>query len=425
MLGQLAECAVEPSTAPPTILYKKNLLNSVDFYFGFPGSFNPTVTGAGPVTYSISTGALPAGLSFNTSNGQISGTPTATAVLTSFGVTATNTFGNSTDTFYISVWDPSAIPDTGKATCTDNTGTGTSCAGQDGEFSNIPGFRSYNGPVPHPTYTNQQASVDMIRGLYWKTCSEGQADPTCSGTPTLGDWTWASNVCSNLNVAPGYAGFTTWRLPTMKELLTLVYLGSSTPLVESTYFPNSGASGYWTSTQNADSSVQAYAIDFNLGSSMSYNKASSFAVRCVSGRTMSEPSFVDQGNGIVLEQGSQIYFQKCNNGETYTAGACGTGANTIDWETAVAICDSFVLGGFNWRLPNLDELHLLTDYTDTSDPKIYSVFNSTASAAYWTSSSQGGGVQENQAYANLADTREMALQTKTNFLYFRCVSSGP
>ena len=43
---------------------------------GVPFSFSCTATGTGPITWSISSGALPAGLTINTATGGISGTPT-------------------------------------------------------------------------------------------------------------------------------------------------------------------------------------------------------------------------------------------------------------------------------------------------------------------------------------------------------------
>ncbi|PJZ65438.1 hypothetical protein CH371_13685 [Leptospira wolffii] len=425
LLGESAECVKEPPPpSAPTIVYPKNMLDRLDFYLSTSSSFSPTVTGSSPITYSISA-SVPSGLSFDPSTGIVNGIPTGTGSSVSLTVTATNSMGSSTDTFELDVWDSGAVPDTGKTGCTDNTGSTATCNEQDGTYSNIPGFRIYSGPHPHPTLTNQQVSADLVRGLYWKTCAEGQTDPGCSGTATLGDWYSANTTCSNLNSGQGYAGFKNWRLPSMKELYTLVYLGSSTPLIESAYFPNADSVGFWSSTQNSNSSSQSYGISFSTGASMSYNVSSPLAVRCVAGKPLDAPIFNDLGNGTIQEQRTGLYFQKCNNGETYSAGSCGGAPNMIDWESAVAICDSFNLASLNWRLPNLNELHLLTDYADTSDPKVYSIFNATAATAYWSSTPVGGGATEINAYASTTDFAEMQLQTKTNYLQFRCVSSGP
>ncbi|HEY9000841.1 MAG TPA: putative Ig domain-containing protein, partial [Mucilaginibacter sp.] len=62
----------------------------------------PTNTGGAATSWSISPG-LPAGLSFNTSTGGISGTPTTVTATASYTVTATNVTGNATTTVTITV----------------------------------------------------------------------------------------------------------------------------------------------------------------------------------------------------------------------------------------------------------------------------------------------------------------------------------
>ncbi len=71
-----------------------------------PASFTtmqPTVSGGAVASYSI-TPALPAGITLNTTSGNISGTPTATSGYTGYTVTATNAAGSTTATIYIVVY---------------------------------------------------------------------------------------------------------------------------------------------------------------------------------------------------------------------------------------------------------------------------------------------------------------------------------
>ncbi|MCP5500265.1 MAG: putative Ig domain-containing protein [Leptospiraceae bacterium] len=70
---------------------------------------NPTVTGT-VTSYSVSP-TLPSGLSLNTSTGVISGTPSATQVASSYTVTATNAYGNTTVSISITINDapPSSL----------------------------------------------------------------------------------------------------------------------------------------------------------------------------------------------------------------------------------------------------------------------------------------------------------------------------
>ena len=67
-----------------------------------PGNITPSNSGGVVVTWSIDR-ALPAGLTFDTSNGTISGTPTASSPQTNYLVTATNSGGSSSATLTITV----------------------------------------------------------------------------------------------------------------------------------------------------------------------------------------------------------------------------------------------------------------------------------------------------------------------------------
>lgn len=69
----------------------------------------PANSGGSVVSWSINK-SLPAGLSFSTSTGNISGTPTATHLADNYIVTATNTAGSSNTTINITVNAPLAVP---------------------------------------------------------------------------------------------------------------------------------------------------------------------------------------------------------------------------------------------------------------------------------------------------------------------------
>ncbi len=90
---------------PPAITYTP----STNVYMvGIPiTTLSPTVTAGTPSSYSIST-ALPAGLSFNTATGAISGTPTALSGSTIYTITASNAGGSGNTTVTLSVVNPPA-----------------------------------------------------------------------------------------------------------------------------------------------------------------------------------------------------------------------------------------------------------------------------------------------------------------------------
>lgn len=85
---------------PPNISYTPSTLNAQ------PNTaitnLSPTNSGGASTSWSISP-SLPAGLSFNTSTGVISGTPTAESPTTSYTITATNAAGSSTATIQLAV----------------------------------------------------------------------------------------------------------------------------------------------------------------------------------------------------------------------------------------------------------------------------------------------------------------------------------
>ena len=94
-------CCVEPPEGiPPTVNYTNT---SFSFTEGTAVNECPTTLSGDPtITLSISP-SLPAGLTFNTSTGCITGTPTETSVTTNYTVTATNSAGSDTDTFDIEI----------------------------------------------------------------------------------------------------------------------------------------------------------------------------------------------------------------------------------------------------------------------------------------------------------------------------------
>ena len=82
----------------------------------------PTNTGGPVVSWSVSP-PLPAGLSFNTANGGITGTPTAVTPAAGYTVTATNSGGSSSATITITVNSAAPAIGFGSAAYTFTMGT--------------------------------------------------------------------------------------------------------------------------------------------------------------------------------------------------------------------------------------------------------------------------------------------------------------
>lgn len=89
-----------PAMTPPTL---------PDALQGAAYAQTVTATGGTPITFAIQTGTLPAGLTFDTTTGAITGTPTAPLGSYSFTISASNPWGLATQPYTIHVVAPPAI----------------------------------------------------------------------------------------------------------------------------------------------------------------------------------------------------------------------------------------------------------------------------------------------------------------------------
>lgn len=94
--------------APSISLSRSSATANVDN--AVSGLYSIANTGGTATSYSISPTTLAAGLSFSTSTGLITGTPTAVRAATTYTITATNVGGSSSDTFSLTVTDPPDAP---------------------------------------------------------------------------------------------------------------------------------------------------------------------------------------------------------------------------------------------------------------------------------------------------------------------------
>lgn len=140
--------------------------------------------------------------------------------------------------------------------------------------------------------------MDNNTGLMWQKQDDGV---TYSWYAAMGIYKDSYNprtldICGSLKLA----GHTDWRLPSEKELLSLVIKApSKEPSINAAYFPNTRLSYYWSSTTVDDSPVYAWSVDFSDGTVKSYNKGSSGYVRCVRNTSIAK------GQGKQYQEGQQ------------------------------------------------------------------------------------------------------------------------
>jgi hypothetical protein len=253
------------------------------------------------------------------------------------------------------------LPDTGQTTCYNNRRTisiiscpnpGNSLA-QDGSYTiNPPSYStSGNGTVS-----------DNNTHLTWQ-----QEDDNAGKT-----WHEAYDYCENLSLG----GFTDWRLPTKKELVSIIKYEQINPAIDSGAFPGTDSYLYWTSSTPQDYQGGTWVVYFTVGEIMNgYKSDSGIFTRCVRGEPLTFHDYADNGDGTVTDDDTGLIWQQ---GE----------AGLMDWGTALKYCEGLSLGGYtDWRLPNVKELESLTTDIKYGLAIDMRFFPGASASNYWSSTS--------------------------------------
>jgi hypothetical protein len=142
-----------------------------------------------------------------------------------------------------------------------------------GAFVALVAIGAADAAAPPGQYTASGGTVyDTKTKLTWQ-------QQITSGTTY--PWANAKTYCTSAAVtALGGVG---WRLPTLKELLTLVDFKQSTGAsIDQTFFPGVPESSYfWSSTPLAGSTSSGWIVYFGSGYPSSSNGSNFYNVRCV------------------------------------------------------------------------------------------------------------------------------------------------
>lgn len=147
-----------------------------------------------------------------------------------------------------------------------------------------------NSAVPAATPTadftdnnNDGTVLHKPTGLVWMRCAMGQNwnSGTCTGSAGTYTWQQAPQAAKTLNDGAGFAGKTDWRLPNVKELLSIVERRCYNPAINTDIFFNAPASDFWSASAYAYGSGLAWHIDFYFGNAYGYYKDYGHQVRLV------------------------------------------------------------------------------------------------------------------------------------------------
>jgi hypothetical protein len=127
--------------------------------------------------------------------------------------------------------------------------------------------------------------TDTATGLMWKKCMEGVTGNINCDTGAAATFTWQTALQRPgvVNTGGGFAGQTDWRLPNIKELVSIVEEKCYDPAINLTKFPNTPSSAVWSGSPYAGSSDYAWYVYFYDGLSYSNNRNDNYQVRLVRG----------------------------------------------------------------------------------------------------------------------------------------------
>jgi hypothetical protein len=290
------------------------------------------------------------------------------------------------------------IVDTGEEMCYDTAFAitppveGESFYGQDAQYS---------GFLPSYTDNGDGTITDNVTGLMWQKSPDFNGDGLISYDDKM-------SYEEALTAADTYylAGFSDWRLPTIKEQYSLIlfsgldpsgYEGTSTegltPFIDTTYFDFA----YGDLNANERIIDAQYATSTLYVSTTMGDQETMFGVNFADGRIKGYPtgpmpgqtvdkqfyvsyvrgnpdyginSFTDNGDGTITDSSTGLMWTKDDNGEA------------ILWQDALNYAETSGFAGYtDWRLPNAKELQSIVDYTrspaTSNSAAIDPVFNCT------------------------------------------------
>jgi len=318
------------------------------------------------------------------------------------------------------------LPDSGQTTCYDAPGNTITCPppgdsmAQDGSYTinSISSTDNGDGMI-----------TDNVTGLIWQKEDDDYTYNWYEATGTA-ETTYnpdgITDVCGSLTLG----GYSDWRLPVKKELMGIVNFDEYTPAIDTTYFPNTNAAYYWSSTTNSKFSEYAWPVSFTSGGFyFSNDKSDENYVRCVRGKERPSNSFTDNDDGTVTDNITGLLWQKESAGISEEEVL----RITFIWEEALSYCEELTLAEYSdWRLPNIKELESIVDetkYEPAIDKAYFSVNESCdpdpgeCNSSYWSSTSSTSD-PDKAKLINCEYGSTSALLKMYAHYYVRCVRGG-
>jgi hypothetical protein len=240
------------------------------------------------------------------------------------------------------------------------------------------------------------------------------------------DWNTLVDGSNSSNSGNGLCGFTDWRVPTLRELQSIVDFSQTDLNIDSDYFPNTPSEPFWSASPSVEKDFRsprvesAWFINFIFGNFSFKIRENSYRVRLVRSDFLTTeggqvvPSAVGSQtiktyipnewhdnrytvhhNGTVTDNNTGLMWKVCSEGQSWSkqsdnTASCSGSARGTNWKASLELVNNYTFpasdGYSDWRLPNIQELASLLAL-DRSNPSINStIFPNTSKSRYNNSS---------------------------------------
>lgn len=184
----------------------------------------------------------------------------------------------------------------------------------------------------------------------------------------------AREYCSNIRTG----GYDDWRLPTIKELVSVADYNIFEPTFSRKFFPGVPTipSGYWATPEGTGHAMSGWHVGFD-GHIMGQPADATKMTRCVRGDNLTafdKNDFVDNKDNTVTDRVTKLVWQQTDDNVKK------------DYKTAKKYCKNLELGGrSDWRLPHLKELVSVMDFNKFRPAMDEKFFKDIKPEFYWSS----------------------------------------